>query len=233
MSLNPSLIPVKKITSSQARSMFSDEVIEQAASAILAAEGTINPIVVRQISLREFEVIDGHLEYYAAIRAKELDLAKGEMIDAIVVQPENETAILEQVKLLRSQVKLSSSAATSQQATEGIDSRITNLEKFIEKQFSELSQKHIEEKRRLETLIREMQGYLPKPLEPLVFFNTASIQELSSRFKRIGLVGKTAEKVISAIESERKQGEFNSLAEVRRRVKGLSEKRLLSLLEDA
>ncbi|MER3433929.1 MAG: chromosome partitioning protein ParB [Leptolyngbya sp. ERB_1_1] len=230
MSLNPSLIPVKKITSSQARSTFPPEVIEEAAKAILGAEGTINPIVVRQLSFQEFEVIDGHLEYYAAIRAKELDLAGGEMIDAIVVQPENEAAILEQIKLLRTPIETSS--AKSPQETSSTDFRITNLEKFIEKQFTELNQKHLEEKRRIESLVREIKDYLPKPLEPLVFFNTASIQELYSQFKRIGLVGKTADKVISAIESERKNGEFTSLAEVRKRIKGLSEKRLLSLLED-
>ncbi|MER3475566.1 MAG: hypothetical protein C4287_01965, partial [Leptolyngbya sp. ERB_1_2] len=182
MSLNPSLIPVKKITSSQARSTFPPEVIEEAAKAILGAEGTINPIVVRQLSFQEFEVIDGHLEYYAAIRAKELDLAGGEMIDAIVVQPENEAAILEQIKLLRTPIETSS--AKSPQETSSTDFRITNLEKFIEKQFTELNQKHLEEKRRIESLVREIKDYLPKPLEPLVFFNTASIQELYSQFKR-------------------------------------------------
>ncbi|GAP97141.1 ParB N-terminal domain-containing protein [Leptolyngbya sp. NIES-2104] len=229
MSLNPSLIPVKKITSNQSRSNFSQDVLEQAAKAILEAEGTINPIVVRQVSLREFEVIEGHLEYYAAVRAREIDLGRGEMIDAIVVQPENEEAILDQIKLLRNQPK------TASAVTPPVDSsdRTANLEKFIEQQFSDLHQKHIEEKKKLESLIREVQEHLPKPLEPLIFFNTAPIRELSSRFKRIGLTGKTAEKVISAIESERKNGDFTSLIDVRKRVKGLSETRLLSLIEDS
>jgi ParB family chromosome partitioning protein len=232
MSLNPSRVPVKKITSSQPRSTFPSEAIEQVANAILKAEGTINPIVLRQISFQEFEVIDGHFEYYAAVRAKELDLAGGEMIDAIVLHPENEAAILEQIKLLRTQSDVQPSIG-SPQNTSSIESRITNLEKFIENQFNELNQKHLEEKRKLESLVRKMQEYLPKPLEPLVFFNSASIPELFSRFKRIGLVGKSAEKVVSAIEVERKNGEFTSLIEIRKRVKGLSENRLLSLLEDA
>lgn len=138
MSLNPSLIPIKKITSSQARSTFSSEVIEQAAKAILDAEGTINPLVVRQLSFQEFEVIDGHLEYYAAVRAKELDLEKGEMIDAIVVQPENESAISEQIRLLRArketdEVKRSDSSA--------IDNRLDNLEKQIQNQLGELNRR--------------------------------------------------------------------------------------------
>ncbi|MBE9013838.1 hypothetical protein IQ250_26985 [Pseudanabaenaceae cyanobacterium LEGE 13415] len=228
MSLNSSLIPVKKITSNQSRSSFPQDVIEQAAKAILEAEGTINPIVVRQVSLREFEVIEGHLEYYAAVRAREIDLGRGEMIDAIVVQPENESAILEQIKLLRTQPETVSTITSTVDSSD----RATNLEKFIEQQFSELHQKHLEEKKKLESLIREVQEHLPKPLEPLIFFNTAPVRELFARFKRIGSTGKPAEKVILSIESERKNGEFTSLIDVRKRVKGLSETRLLSLIED-
>lgn len=143
MSLNPSLIPVKKITSSQARSTFPSEVIEQAAKAILEAEGTINPIVVRQISLREFEVIEGHLEYYAAVRAREIDLERAEMIDAIVVQPENEAAILEQIQLLRPhQDSEKVDRTTSDSST--IEYRLNNLEKQIETQLGDLGRKLLE-----------------------------------------------------------------------------------------
>lgn len=231
MSLDSSLIPVRKIVSHVPRSTFLDEQIEQTAKAILDAEGIINPIIVRQLSFQEFEVVEGHLEYYAAVRARELDLARGEMTDVIILEPENEAAVLAQIELLRTSSQ--QSEASTLPETPISDSRITNLEKFIEKQFSELNQKHLEEKRKLEVFIQEMQAHLPKPLEPLIFFNSASVQELSTRFKRIGLDGKRAEKVILSIESERKNGAFISLIDVRKRVKGLSETKLLSLLENA
>ncbi|BAU10810.1 hypothetical protein LEP3755_13020 [Leptolyngbya sp. NIES-3755] len=141
MSLNPSLLPVKKIKSSQARSMYPSEVIEQAANAILEAEGTINPIVVRQLNYQEFEVIDGHLEYHAAARAKELDLAGGEMIDAIVVEPENEAAILEQIRLLRSSKQSETPMQSTSDSSSAIKHRLTNLEKQIENQLGELNRK--------------------------------------------------------------------------------------------
>ncbi|MGG6268220.1 ParB N-terminal domain-containing protein [Leptolyngbya sp. AN03gr2] len=143
MSLHPSLLPVKKIKSNQARSTFSPDAIEQAAKAILDAEGTINPLVVRQLSFQEFEVIDGHLEYYAAVRAKELDLVKGEMIDAIVVPPEKESAILEQVRLLRAEKEakvMPSPLAVASDLTM-LEQRLSNLEKQIENQLSELNRR--------------------------------------------------------------------------------------------
>lgn len=143
MSLNPSLIPVKKITSNQPRSSFSQDVLEQAAKAILEAEGTINPIVVRQVSLREFEVIEGHLEYYAAVRAREIDLGRGEMIDAIVVQPENEAAILEQICLLRSSKQTEPSIQSTSDSS-AIEHRLNNLEKQIENQLGELNRKLVD-----------------------------------------------------------------------------------------
>lgn len=141
MSLHPSLLPVKKIKSNQARSTFSPDAIEQAAKAILDAEGTINPLVVRQLSFQEFEVIDGHLEYYAAVRAKELDLVRGEMIDAIVIPPEKESAILEQVRLLRADKEVEVVPSTVTSDSTMLEQRLSNLEKQIENQLSDLNRR--------------------------------------------------------------------------------------------
>lgn len=146
MRLNPSLIPVKRIASNQARSMFPSDVIEQAAKAILEAEGMITPIVVRQLSFQEFEVIDGHLEYYAAVRAREINLERGEMIDAIVVQPENEAAILEQVRLLRAGREPEKGQRTTSDKgnLSAIENRLDNLEKQIGNQLGELNRRLVE-----------------------------------------------------------------------------------------
>lgn len=250
MKLTPSLIPVKGITSKLPRSTFPEDAIEQAANSILGAEGIINPIVVRQVSLKEFEVVSGDFEYYAAARAREIDLARGEMIDAIVLtdttEPETEVALLQQVELLRQQVptqevSLQPMVSIGQDATH-VESRITNLEKFLEKQLSEWSQKHLEEKRRLEkvivenrkeyeTFIQEVQAYLPKPLEPIEFFNHANPGELERQFKAIRLTGKTAQTIITSIQGERQKAPFSSLTDIIKRVKQFSEKRMIALLE--
>lgn len=243
MKLSASLIPVKGITSKVPRSTFPEDAIEQSANAILEAEGLINPIVVRQVSLKEFEVVSGHFEYYAAVRAREIDLARGEMIDAIVLtvttQPETESALMRQIELLR-QPNFSASSSPvpvpSQEVTP-VEARLTNLEKFLERQFSEWNQKHLEEKRRLDKIVaenkifREEQANLSKPLKPIELFNHATPQDLKVQFQKIKLTGKTAEAVIQSIEEERQKEPFSSLKDIVNRVKKFGAKRMLALLE--
>ncbi|WP_254568477.1 hypothetical protein [Oscillatoria sp. HE19RPO] len=99
--LLPSLVAVKKITSSVPRETFSELELEQVAKLSLEASGLINPMVLRRTSMQSYEVVDGHFEYYAAVKAKELEPMKGEMIPAFLLEPENEEVLLEQVKVLR------------------------------------------------------------------------------------------------------------------------------------
>lgn len=250
MKLNPSLIPVSRITSRLPRSTFSEDAIEQAANSILSAEGIINPIVVRQVSFKEFEVVSGDFEYYAAARAREIDLARGEMIDAIVLTietaPETEVALLRQVELLRHQAPMQEVPVQSTpnvgQATTNVESRITNLEKFLEKQLAEWSQKHLEEKRRLEkeivenrkgfeAFVQEVRSYLPKPLEPLELFNHASREELEAKFRRIKVTGEKAQIIINSAIEERQKEPFSSLRDIIKRVKQFGDKSMIALLE--
>jgi ParB family chromosome partitioning protein len=99
--LLPSLVAVKKITSSVPRESFSELELEQVAKLSLEASGLINPMVLRRTSMQSYEVVDGHFEYYAAVKAKELEPMKGEMVPAFLLEPENEEVLLEQVKVLR------------------------------------------------------------------------------------------------------------------------------------
>ncbi len=101
MRLSTSLIAVKRVTSPVPRSKFSDDDLEQSARLILEAEGVINPIVVRRTSLESYEVVDRHFEYYAAVRAREIEPRKGEMIGAFIVEDDKEEAITEQIKIFR------------------------------------------------------------------------------------------------------------------------------------
>lgn len=101
MKLSASFIAVKKITSSVPRSNFSEDELNRAAHLILKAEGIINPLVLRKTSPQSYEVIDGHFEYYAAARAKEIDSQNGEYIGSFIIESENEQVLQGQVELLR------------------------------------------------------------------------------------------------------------------------------------
>ncbi|MGK7896849.1 MAG: helix-hairpin-helix domain-containing protein [Xenococcus sp. (in: cyanobacteria)] len=139
MKLPTKLVAVKKITSTVARSSFSAEEIEKVANLIIKVEGTINPIILRRTSLESYEVVDGHFEYYAAVRAREISLLKGEMIQAIILEPENEAALLEQVDLLRkgSNPKPATEDKNNSNNSD-LESRFANLERAFQLQFEEL-----------------------------------------------------------------------------------------------
>ncbi|OIP76896.1 MAG: hypothetical protein AUK48_05120 [Oscillatoriales cyanobacterium CG2_30_44_21] len=104
MKLSTSLVAVKKIIDPTSHSSFDPEQVERLAQLILQLEGLINPLIVRRASFQSYEVVEGHFEYQAAARAREIDPRKGEMISAYIIEPEDTiigAAIAEQVKLMQ------------------------------------------------------------------------------------------------------------------------------------
>ncbi|MBE9200665.1 MULTISPECIES: ParB/Srx family N-terminal domain-containing protein [unclassified Nodularia (in: cyanobacteria)] len=100
MKLSNSSIAVRKISSTVPCSQFSQDELNHAAELILKLGGIINPLIVRITSTQSYEVVDGHFEYYAAARAKEIDSQKGEYIGAFIIEPDNED-VLQQIALIR------------------------------------------------------------------------------------------------------------------------------------
>ena len=99
--LSPSLVAVKKITSTVPRDNFADRDLEKVAQLILELGGLINPIILRRNGMDAYEIVDGDFEYYAAAKAREINPQKGETIGAFILEPENEELLLEQVQALR------------------------------------------------------------------------------------------------------------------------------------
>jgi ParB family chromosome partitioning protein len=155
MKLSTSLVAVKKVTSKVDRSQFSDNDLNQAAKLILEAEGVINPIILHRTSLESYEVVDGDFEYYAAVRAREIDPRKGEMIGAFITEPENEEVIKEQIKVIRRQgdddnnkPKIENS---SQQNVESINDKVEQVAEAV-KRIKEIDSKQINTQNKLEFL---------------------------------------------------------------------------------
>lgn len=241
MLLSISFVPVKQITSSVPRSKFSDEDIENIANLILKGEGIINPLILRSNSLESYEVVDGHFEYYAAARAREKDLRKGEMIGAFIIEPSNQESIEEQVKLLRNQKHHSDNKITNNNSNiyethiinmesriTNIESRLTNLESRIEKRTNELQEEWKREIKSITNKINEIDSKLPKPIEPLDALNNLSVSELTSKLKRANV----SQKIIDSILNERKNGNFQSFGNVVKRVEGLGDKTMLKIIDN-
>lgn len=240
MKLSSSLVAVRKITSTVPRSNFADDELEQAAQLILEVEGVINPIVLRRTSLESYEVVDGHLEYYAAARAREIDLRKGEMIGAFIIEPENEELIKKQVKLLRKQ-KPPAGAGNADSGSDGIeayptntesrftsiDSRLTNMESRFENRLNELKAEQRSEIQNMNNRLKELESRIPKPIEPLEALNTLSLSDLTSKLRRAGINIKTIEKIVS----ERDQEKFKSYGNVVARVEGVGDKTMVKIID--
>ena len=238
MKLSTSLIAVKKITSPQSRSNFSDDDIEQAAKLILELEGVINPIVVRRTSLESYEVVDGEFEYYAAARAREINPRKGEMIGVFIIEPENEELIIKQVELLRKPKPPLSSVSTHSIDRDSIstitesrlintETRITNIESRGESRMIELQAEFRLEIQKVNDRLKEIENRFPKPIEPLEAVNTFSLPELTSKLKRVNVKNQIIERIIS----ERQKSKFTSFSNIVERIDGLAEKTMLKILD--
>jgi len=103
MSFVPFSIDLETIISPESliRDQFQESQIEELANLFLQVRDTIKPIIVRKISPISFEVLEGYLEYYAALKAEEID-EQFTSIQAYVVPTELESTVLEQYNFLRS-----------------------------------------------------------------------------------------------------------------------------------
>ncbi|MEH2167813.1 MAG: hypothetical protein V7K41_14280 [Nostoc sp.] len=216
MKLSTSLVAIKKIISSVPRSSFADDDLEQAANLILEAAGVINPIVIRRSSINSFEVVDGHFEYHAAARAREIEPHKGEMIGAFIIESENEETLTKQVELFR-QHKADSSEQTS--------FKFKDMEQFLinlESRFEKITNKILEQatsNAKLENEVKELNKQMVDKTEPIEIFKTLSQVKIVSKLQNSGFNQKKASQIAEIIEIERNKEQFKSLNDVVERVK--------------
>ncbi|MFN6570123.1 hypothetical protein [Dendronalium sp. ChiSLP03b] len=237
MKLSTSLVAVKKITSSKPRSIFADNEIEQAAQLILESEGVVNPIVVRRTSLQSYEVVDGDFEYYAAARAREINLRKGEMIGVFIIEPENEEALTNQVQLFRKQK--SDSPKKTELNSKDLEIFLINLESRFEKITNQLLEQATSNVK-LENEIKDLKKQIADKAEPLKVFQTLGKVDIAFRLRNAGFTIKKASDIAEAIEIERNKEQFKSLNDVVERVKisqgkkfikGISIKKMLDIVD--
>lgn len=98
--LNLSLVAVKRISFDIPASNFDQFELEIAGELSLAIGGfIIPPVLVRDSS--GYRVVSGHFQFHAAVLARHLNPRAGEHIPAIVLEPENQAAALNQLKRLK------------------------------------------------------------------------------------------------------------------------------------
>jgi len=126
------LVDVKSIASAISYDQFDKVEVEKLADSILECEGLLKPLVLKPTGPETYIVLEGDREYYAAVRAREKNPRKGEMVNAFVISPEAEEKIVRQLHMLQNQAEISSSGCQSK-ADEKTDEReIAPVEKIPE-----------------------------------------------------------------------------------------------------
>lgn len=101
--ISSSIVRVKDIHSSSVpRSEFSEKELENAALLILEMEGVVNPPIILRTGLTSYEMVDGYFEYYAALKAREINPRRGESINVYIIESEaEEKAFIKQIEVFR------------------------------------------------------------------------------------------------------------------------------------
>ncbi|GBF81239.1 chromosome partitioning protein ParB [Aphanothece sacrum] len=76
-------------------------IVNRLANIILESGGIVNPLFVKKIGFDSYELVYGDVEYYAALKASQLDPKKGEMIAAFIIENEQKEGIKKQIEFLR------------------------------------------------------------------------------------------------------------------------------------
>ena len=237
--INFSLVDVKSIRSDVPRSNFDETDLESLADMILESGGIIRPLVVKAIEAETFTVVDGHLEYYAAVRAKEKNPRQAEMVNAFVISPKIENLVAKQATALK-KFQSPSKIIELTGGTVDLETRVSNLELRSEKQNNELRSELLEQRQRTDNIFKQIESQIPKQILPLEIFNTLSITELTLRLRSAGFTNQTATKVAESLEKERKKKQFASLSDVvarvkiargKSQVKGITSDKMVDILE--
>lgn len=247
--LGVKFVDIVSVHTSSSRSGFSQDEVEKLARNFLLSGGSTKPLIVRRINEEEFDVIEGHLEFYAALRAKEID-DNFEMIQAIILDSKNEKAIIEQVNLFKKAVN-PPSLPPDNQVIERIknledhlssdinnlkdqlnnQTELTNLEDILKSQFNALKKELISEKfiqeiaNRIIELSRKKTTSKKKTLEELrknpIKLNTASKDDLET------VPGIGNQKALDILNRIKIKGEFQDIKELAE-IKNISSKTIES-----
>ena len=143
-------VDIKDISSDLSRSNFVESDLVQLANLILATDGLIRPLILKQSGAEKYTVIEGHQAYYAALTAKEQNSSKVEMVNAFVIGENMQSSAIEQLQLLKEDhVPVIASPSVSAE----IEKLLPTILAAISHQIQPLVEQLTEQKQMLEALM--------------------------------------------------------------------------------
>ena len=249
------LVDIKDIISTKPISSFQTSEVEKLADAILATEGLIRPLLLQNTGIEQYTVIEGDLEYYAAARAKEKNLALAEHVNAFIIPTKLKASAIEQISLLSEDRSSEIPALTP--FSMSLDNLIPALSSVISTQIQPILEQLAEHKKILESLekssieppvitppavtppiitpliIEPPVIEPPKLINPLDLINTLSEKDIILRMELSG-ISKTVIKLIPDIVAKRNtkiEQKFTSWDTIKKEVKGLGTAKINEIIE--
>jgi hypothetical protein len=213
--------------------------VEALANTIVDLGGVLNLPVVRQVSIDDYELISGHLEYYAYTKAHKINPHLPDRMTVFVADTKNQAEIYQQLEILQAveATQPNSSQPTSANQS-ALDLQLKNFEVAISKDRKAMA----EALDKLKTeLISAFEARLPKPvppLPPLDAFNRIAEPEIALLVQqKLAILGPgKVKKVMLRLQEVSKQKNhqpFRSFADVVEALKEQQPKKSVKLISEA
>jgi hypothetical protein len=210
-------VDLKEIKSDVSRSTFSEQDIEQLADSILKNDSLLRPLILKQTGIENFVVLDGHLEFYSAVRAREKNPRQAEMVNSFVISPKDESTVNEQINFLRKSDKPIINPLPKSENVDGISNWITSFENRL----SEMREVIFQNNQTNESRFKQLETIIQKPKENLLdMINTLKKEDLIQQLSRYGLPKKKVEAIYDARE-QKKEKKFEGYSDIVKSTKGL------------
>jgi hypothetical protein len=199
--------------------------IEALARTVIELGGLIDIPIVQLSGIEEYDLVSGHLEYFAYLKALELSPTLPDRLTVFIMNNKNETPI-------RSQLSILGQITTPPVITGNDDLRMNNLELRVSQGFQELSAAIAQLK---VDILLAIDAKLPRPIPPLDSFNRISEPEIAHMVQRkMEFLGaKKAQKIVSQLQANKPSKDFKSFRDVLTALsKGsLSQAKLLEVID--
>jgi len=209
MNLSTSLIDIDSVEIDNREAEFEPEekvAVESLAHSIVNLKGLITIPIVTRTGVESYKLISEHFEYYAFIKARELDSTLPDRIRVFIIDEQSIQPTLEQLQTVKNVQTAQNISGNNTVLLElgNIKSTIQSLEANLSNRISmESHQVKFE-------FLQSFQERLPKPLPPLEAFNHISNPKVYSEVvKKIEFLGKKKAKKIADRLKEIKNPEHN------------------------